>query len=170
MAIIRLSRRACQKLKEMARSGSSGREVRRAQALLWLHQGKSMTGVAQQLGLSRPAIYKTVERYQSRSEEPVEQRVRDRPHPGRPPTKREQVQEVIADLLKQPPQRYGYGALVWTTPLLHQQVQRRLHQSVSQWTVRRALRALNSRYKRLRYVLARRSATWRQAKGGSNAA
>jgi transposase len=170
MTIIRLSGRASQKLEQIARSGSGGREVRRAQALLWLHQGESVTAVAQRLGLSRRAIYKMVQRYQSRLEEPVELRVGDRPHPGRPPTKRDQAQAVIAEWLTQPPQRYGYRALVWTTPMLRHQVEQRLPQPISQWTIRRALRLLNYRYKRPRYVLARRSPTWHQAKGGSNAA
>jgi hypothetical protein len=54
--------------------------------------------------------------------------------------------------------------------MLRHQVEQRLPQPISQWTIRRALRLLNYRYKRPRYVLARRSPTWHQAKGGSNAA
>lgn len=49
--------------------------------------------------------------------------------------------------------------------MLRCQVQRDLNEAVSLRTVRRALRALRYRYKRPRLVLARRSPTWRQAKG-----
>lgn len=170
MATTRLNWRAHQKLEQVARSGSNGREVRRAQALLWLHQSESVTSVATRLGLSRQAIYQIVKRYQSYQGNPIEQRVSDRPHPGRPATKRKQTMEVIAQLLQQAPQRHGYRMLVWTVPMLRHQTEQRLQQPVSQWTVRRALHALRHRYKRPRYVLARRSPTWRQAKGGSNAA
>jgi len=49
-----------------------------------------------------------------------------------------------------------------------------IHQRTDKWlghaTIRRALRSLHQRYKRPRLVLARRSPTWRQAKGGLNAA
>lgn len=170
MATIQLSWQARQKLEYIARSGSKGREVRRAQALLWLRQGESVTTVARRLGLTRQGIYNIVQRYQDCQSEPVEQRVQDRPHPGRPATKRKQTMKVVDELLAHPPQRYGYRQLVWTTAMLRVQVERRLKQPVSQWTVRRALHDLGHRYKRPRYVLARRSPTWRQAKGGSNVA
>lgn len=169
MAGIQLSWRARETLKRVAQSGSNGREVRRAQVLLGLDQGENVTTVAQRLGLSRRAIYKIVQRYQARRGQSVEQRVSDRPHPGRPARKRTQAMDIVRERLSQPPRQYGYRALVWTTPRLRCQVQRRLHQPVSQRTVRRALRALRQRYKRPRYGLARQSPTWRQAKGGSNA-
>lgn len=170
MARFQLSEAGRQKLGAIARTSPKGREVRRAQALLWLHQGEGVTTVAQRLGLSRQGIYNIVKRYQARAGEPVEQRVKDRPRSGRPASKREQTMATVSELLKQPPRRFGYRQLVWTTPLLQAQVERRLQQSVSQATVRRALHELRYGYKRPRYVLARRSDTWRQAKGGSNGA
>ncbi len=170
MARIQLSEAARQKLGAIARSSPKGRDVRRAQALLWLHQGEGVTTVAQRLGLTRQGIYNIVKRYQVRAGEPVEQRVKDRPRSGRPATKREQTMAVVSELLPQPPRCFGYRQLVWTASLLQVQVERRLQQSVSRATVRRALHALRYGYKRPRYVLARRSATWRQAKGGSSGA
>jgi transposase len=170
MILIRLGGRAHESLERIARSDANARTVRRAQALLWLHTGESVGSVARRLGLSRRTIYKVVERYQARTAEPVAQRVADRPHPGRPATKRERVARVVNTLLKQKPSRYGYRAAVWSTPMLRRQAERRLHMPVSRRTVRRALRHLRHRYKRPRYVLARRSPTWRQAKGGSKKA
>lgn len=167
MATIRLSWRARKTLERVVRSSSSAHMVRRAQALLWLHQNERIDEVAQRLGLTRRAVYKIVERYQARSAEPVEARLRDQPHTGRPASKRQKVAQVLDQLLQQPPSRYGYRALVWTTPMLHAQAQRQLTEPISARTVRRALRELRYRYKRPRYVLARRSPTWRQAKGGS---
>lgn len=170
MTLIRLGGRARESLERIARSDANARTVRRAQALLWLHAGESVGSVAPRLGLSRRAIYKMIERYQARADEPVTQRVVDRPHPGRPATKRERVAPVVNTLLKKKPSRYGYRASVWSTPMLRRQAERRLHVPVSGRTVRRAVRHLRHRYKRPRYVLARRSPTWRQAKGGSKRA
>lgn len=170
MALIQLAWRARQSLERIAHSAARARAVRRAQALLWLHAGERVGSVARRLGLSRRTIYKIVERYRARTGEPVAQRVVDRPHSGRPATLRERVARVVNTLLKRKPSRYGYRASVWSTPMLRRQVERRLHTPVSGRTVRRALRGLRYRYKRPRYVLARRSPTWRQAKGGSKMA
>jgi transposase len=120
--------------------------------------------------MSRRGIYKIVAQYQARAGEPVADRIADRPHPGRRATKREQVARLVGQLLKTKPSHYGYRALAWSTPMLRHQVEQRLQMSVSDRTVRRALRQLRYRYKRPRYVLARRSVTWRQAKGGSKKA
>lgn len=170
MALIRLSWHARQAVEHLAHSGSKARMVRRAQALLWLHQGETVQTVAQRLGLTRRAIYKIVERYQARLDRPVVKRMEDHPHTGRPADKRQQVAQVLAELLPQSPADFGYRAFAWTTPMLRCQVEQRLQASTSPRTIRRALRDMRYRYKRPRYVLARRSPTWRQAKGGSNAA
>lgn len=69
-------------------------------------------------------------------------------------------------MLKRDPLRWGYRSPVWTVPMLRAQVLRVAGEKVSLRTVRRALRTLRYRYKRPRFVLARRSRTWRQAKGG----
>jgi len=170
MRLIRLASRARHTLERIAHSAANARMVRRAQALLWLHAGERVSIVAKRLGMSRRGIYKIVAQYQARADEPVAHRIADRPHLGRRATKREQVAQIVARLLKTKPSRYGYRALAWSTPMLRHQVEQRLRMSVSDRTVRRALRQLRYRYKRPRYVLARRSGTWRQAKGGSKTA
>lgn len=72
---------------------------------------------------------------------------------------------MIEQVWQRDPRRYGFRALVWTVPMLRYLIQRRSGQRVGQATIRRALRSLRYRYKRPRLVLARRLATWRQAKG-----
>ena len=170
MGLIQLSSRARKALENLAHTSSNARMVRRAQALVWLQQGEGVAEIAHRLGLSKRAIYKIVERYQARSDRPVVERLRDQPHTGRPADKRRQAAQVVAELLQKQPSEYGYRAFAWTTPMLRFQAERRMQASISARTIRRALRDLRYRYKRPRYVLARRSTTWRQAKGGSNAA
>jgi transposase len=167
MALIRIASRARQFLQRIIHSSSNAREVRRAQVLLWLHGGERPTQVAKRTGLTRQAIYAIVQRFQGRQGEPVATRIKDRAHPGRPPSKIVSARRVMQELLQQSPQRYHYRAPVWTVPMLQVQVQRRLQRNISRRTIRRALHQLRYRFKRPRYVLALRPTTWRQAKGGS---
>lgn len=166
MKLLHLGARAYRTLQKIVQSGSNGREVRRAQALLWLHQNETIRAIGQRLHLSRQAIYDLVQRYRARAHLPVAERVQDQPHPGRPATVRQRTQKVIQELLPLPPSRFGYRAPIWTAPMLRRQVEKRLRRCVSIDTVRRALHLLRHRYKRPRLVLAQRSPYWRQAKGG----
>jgi transposase len=170
MALIRLASRARQILQGIVDSCSNARQVRRAQVLLWLHNGESPSQVAQRSRLTRQAIYAIVQRYRTRQGQPVTTRIQDREHPGRPPTKVALARRVVQELLQQLPQRYHYRSPVWTVPMLQVQVQRRLHVKISRRTIRRALHQLRYRFKRPRYVLALRPVHWRQAKGGSKMA
>jgi transposase len=167
---MKLSGQAREILQEIARSGEDGREVRRAQGLLWLDKGESVAEVAQRLGVSRQMLYVLVERYKTRSQKqlPVAQRITDQLHTGRPGHKRSLVASELGVLLAQSPKEYGYRAQSWTLGMLQTQVRQRHRVEVSQDTVRRALYNLNYRCKRPRLVLARRAVGWRQAKGGSN--
>lgn len=170
MALLQLSSRAQGILQRIARSNADARLVRRAQILLDVHARVSISQIAQRFGRSRQAIYQVVRRYQARRALPVVERVRDQARPGRPATKRERTVAIVRDLLAQSPARYRYRSPVWTVPMLRCQVQRRLRCSVHARTIRRALHQLRHRFKRPRLVFAQRSATWRQAKGGSKTA
>lgn len=169
MASFKLASRAYAQLQELARTNADARQVRRAQALVWLHEGNRMSAVARRLGVNRRTVYYWVARYQSRHTEPVGQRVQECQRRGRAPRQSQIAQKVIARVWPRDPRRYGFRALIWTVPMLRCQIRQQTGEVVSLSTVRRALRRLRFRYKRPRLVLARRSTTWRQAKGGLNA-
>lgn len=166
MGIVRLSARACEQLERVIRTGHCGREVRRAQALIWLHEGVAVSEVARRTRLSRQALYTLVGRYESQLERAVAERVRDAERSGRPATRRNRVLRVLEPLLQQSPQQYGHRAACWTVPMLRGQLAHQKQLTASDDTIRRALKRLRHRYKRPRFVLSRRSPTWRQAKGG----
>ncbi len=166
----RLSARVHYILQRIARSNADARVVRRAQILLAVHARESLQQMARRVGRSRQSIYNLIQRFQACRELPVAERLRDRPRPGRPATKRERTVAIVRELLGQSPARYHYRSPVWTVPMLRCQVQRRLRCAVHARTIRRALHQLRHRFKRPRYVYAQRSATWRQAKGGSKRA
>ena len=168
--IVQLSYRARLTLETVAQGSAQGREVRRAQALLWLAAGEPVQDVARRLTVSRQMIYALVERYESRREFPVLERIQDAEHPGRPASKRLLAAAEVQDLLKHPPADYGYRGHVWTTGMLKTQIEKKHAISVSGDTVQRALYAIDYRCKRPRYVLARRDPHWQQVKGGSKPA
>ena len=170
MALFKLKWRAREQLQKVARVGTDARQVRRAQAWLWLDEGSRVSTVARRLGLTRRAIYHWMKWYEVRAAEPMTERVRDRARSGRPSAKIDSAQHIIGRVWSHDPRRHGYRALVWTVPMLRCQIQQETKQVVSLRTVRRALHKLRYRYKRPRLVLARRLSTWRQAKGGLNAA
>jgi len=169
MALFRLAPRARAQLQQIARTSPDARQVRRAQALLWLDSGNSFGAVAQRLGVHRRTLHRWRVRYEDRAAEPVAERVQEQPRRGRPPRQLHLARKVIGRVWPRDPRRYGYRALVWTVPMLRCEIRRQTGQVVAARTVRRALRGLRYRYKRPRLVLARRLATWRQAKGGLNA-
>ncbi len=169
MSRFRLSPAACEQLCQIVHRSASASAVRRAQALLRLSEGQNYRQVAEQVGVTRPTVYNWVQRYQARREQSVAERVQPSPHPGRPPKQLAMAKRVIAKVWQHDPRRHGFRALVWTVPMLRCEVRQQTGQVVSLRTVRRALQRLRYRYKRPRLVLARRLATWRQAKGGLNA-
>ena len=64
------------------------------------------------------------------------------------------------------PSEYGYQAEGWRATLIRYHLQAKQAIEVSETTVRRCLKGMGYRWKRPRYVLARRDPFWRQAKGG----
>jgi transposase len=134
--------------------------------LLQLHEGSLASKVAQQVGVSLRTIRRWVRNYRERMPAPVLERIGVGQHSGRPAIQGKRARRVIEQVWQRDPRRYGFRALVWTVPMLRCLIQRRTGQPLGQATVRRTLRRLRYRYKRPRLVLARRSPTWRQAKGG----
>jgi transposase len=167
--LLKLTKAQRKSLRHFSRN-ADGRLMRRAQALLWLGDGECVSHVAQRLQVSRQTLYDTVARFQERAGRPFRERLQDEPHTGRPATARAGATQMVQELLPQPPTDFGYRAPDWTVGMLQTQVQQRHGGAVSAATVTRALHDAGYRYKRPRYVLARRDPHWRQVKGGSSAA
>ena len=168
MSLIDLSAPERRQLRQIVKQVRDAKQVKRAQALLWLDQGESAIVIAQRHEVTRQTIYNWVHTFQARHHEPLSLRLQDRPRSGRPPTKRQVVQTVVQEVLAEDPRQLGYRSPGWTTPLLRQHLKTEHGLEVSGRTIRRTLRQLGYRYKRPRYSLARRAPTWRQAKGGSS--
>lgn len=140
------------------------RQLKRAQALLAVAAGETVSAIASRMKVARNTIYNWVTRFRERSEA-IAERLLDNDRCGRPNDLMQSVQEALPELLANKPVAYGYRHAEWTVGLLQAHL-RQQPIDVSTSTLRHALHALGYRWKRPRYVLRRRSETWRQAKGG----
>jgi transposase len=145
-------------------------EQHRAQALLWLAQGLPAAEVADLLGVSRQTIYNWAGRFHERAASGLLDRLADAPRSGRPPSGKGVIDPLIAAVVERSPQDFGLRSATWTAPVLCQYLRKEHGIAVSRMTVARAIDRLGLRWKRPRHELALRPDTWRQSKGGSNAA
>jgi len=145
-------------------------ELRRALALLWLDDGEHPQEVADRLCVSRQTVYNWAQRFQDRSGAPLDERLADGPRDGRPPTAQGIIDPLLEAVFGDDPRDWGYQAAVWTAPLLQRFLRDAHGLEVSTQSVRLAIARLELLWKRPRHRLAHRPATWRQAKGGFNAA
>src|SRR5512135_88608 len=148
----------------------SVKECCRVQARLGLAEGESVEAVADLLHVSRQTVYNGVSRFRERAGLGLRDRLGDAPRPGRPRTGGGVIDPLVAEVIDSDPRALGYRSTVWTAPLLSRYLQEHHQIAVCDRTVGRAIARLDIRWKRPRHQLARRPDTWRQSKGGSNAA
>jgi transposase len=170
MTLLTLSPQERESLEELTARTPHAHELRRAQALLWLDEGEGAPEVAQRLRVTRQTLYNWVRRFHGRSPHDLRARLAVGARSGRPRTVHGIIDPLILEVIERDPDELGYRSTVWTAPLLVQYLGDTHQISVSRKSVSLAIARLGLRWKRPRHDLARRSATWRQAKGGSNAA
>ena len=169
MTLITLSYREYKALENLVVRTKNAVHLRRAHALLWLDAGDPVQEVAARLRVSRRTIYNWVARFQGAPARDLTTRLSDGARPGRPRTAQGIIEPLILDVIDRDPRELGYRSTVWTAPLLTHDLATQHHLQVSRQSVSLAIARLALRWKRPRHDLARRPATWRQAKGGSNA-
>lgn len=91
----------------------------------------------------------------------------DRPKSGRKPSLSPAQRERLAEILDEEPKDHGYQSHGWTVPLLLAHLESHEGVSLSGSTLRRTLRRIGFRWKRPRYVLARKDPERAGKKGGA---
>ena len=167
---LRLSPTDYQNLLEVAHSTHDPRQLHRAQALLWLHEGDTVEEVATRLFTTPRTVFRWTRRFHDRQALELPARLADGPRSGRPTTVHGIIDTLLSAVMDGDPRHLGYHSTVWTAPLLRQYLREVHHIQVSRRSVGLAIARLGMAWKRPRYALARRAPTWRQAKGGSNGA
>lgn len=166
MSQFKLSRHARQALERLVVHTDQAIVLRRAQALLWVAEGRSVTQVARQLRITRQAIYKWIARIQQVPVSELTVRLKVSPRSGRPVTVAGIIDPLIDEVIDHAPRLFDFNSTVWTASLLAQYLTAEHGLEVSVSSVRLALARLEITWKRPRHTLALRSSTWRQAKGG----
>jgi len=168
MTLLTLSKKERAGLAEHMEHTPNAKELRRAQALLWLDSGEEVEAVATRLHVSGRTLYRWARRFEVRTPLSLGERLAEGARSGRPRTAYGVIDPLIVAVIDEDPRELGYRATVWTAPLLQQYLEEVQQIAVGRHSVALAIGRLRLRWKRPRHHLARRASTWRQAKGGSN--
>ena len=153
-------------LSRLAASAPTGKELTRAQALVWLDDGETVGEVAQRLLVSRQTVYNWRLRFRQRSDQDLRARLQDALRGGRPPTALGIIDPLPEEVIDTDPREHDYRHTVWTAALLQHYLRQAHGITVCRRSIGLAIARLGIRWKRPRHVLGQRPDTWRQAKGG----
>ena len=151
MSTLKLNAATRQQLEDALAHTENPRQLRRAQALLWVDAGEPVTHAAQRLGVSRQSIYNWIGWLDRRRGSDAAPSGDARPS-GRPPIKSEILDRVVPQLLGSHPGKEGYSAAGWTNRLLRDYLLRRHRLKVSAGTLAFAVKRAGYRWERSRYV------------------
>lgn len=168
MTLVALSPEERAFLEQLMTSTPHAQALRRAQGLVWLADGESPPAVARRLRVTRQTVYNWVSRFVYHRPGNLLQGVTPGVRSGRPRTVHGVIDPLIAQVIDGDPRALGYRSTVWTASLLAQYLWEEHDITVSRQSVSAAIDRVGLRWKRPRHCLARRSPTWRQAKGGSS--
>lgn len=138
------------------------REVERAKILLAYSEGHSLTEIERRLGLSRPTIYKCIDKALAAG---VEAGLKDRYHRPQAPQISEMAKAWVVSIACRKPKELGLAAELWTLASLAQYVAAHAQEAgfarltqAAKATVWRILNAHDLKPHRVRYYLERRDA------------
>ena len=139
MALIKLNAKQVAQLEKLLITRPDARELKRAQALLWLSDGESVEQVAARLRVTRQTIYNWVERFLARSGLNLKERLSDGARQGRPPRALEIIDPLIDEVVEKDPRDCGYRSTIWTASLLKQYLEEKHQIEISASSVRLAI-------------------------------
>ncbi len=148
-SLVRLTRPQKRRLQRVVQRGRDARPVRRAQVVLQLASGVSVTQVSEALSVARSTVYRWAAQFMAFGEACLSVC-----HSGRPAyTVDETLRETLWELVSQPPSDYAYLRSTWTSEMLAQTLTALLARPVHASTVRRELPKLGLRWRRARPTL-----------------
>ena len=150
MKRLHLSSQQRHQLERQLKSSRDVRLYRRTLAILEYDRGRSVTEISRMLRVSRPSVYRRIERYRQSSDPDS---LLDEDRWGRGPAWTEECSQWLQSFLRRSPAELGYYAGNWTVPLLRDPLEMRVGKRFCDHTIRRALSRLDYVWKRPRYVL-----------------
>jgi transposase len=113
------------------------REVQRASILLKYAEGNSITSIEKELGISRPTIYKCIDKALAAGAETA---LKDKYHRPKEPVITEEAKTWVVNLACTKPKDHGYAAEIWTLAHLAKHV-RKHASSAGHECLKRAVKA-----------------------------
>ena len=148
-SVLEMGRPVRRRLEKVAQRHRDADYRRRANAILALHEGKSVSEAARQVRATRVSVRDWRERYERFGEEGLVPLQKGRPTE----TTSEEVCTKVLELIEQQPKDSGYFSNNWTSQMLAEQLRERLERFVHASTVRRLLPLLGVVWKRARPTL-----------------
>ena len=153
LRMLELSRSERTALEAALKATRDRRHWVRLRGVLLAAQGVPIAEICRDLGCAQSSAYDWLAHWR-RSRDPAA--LADAPRSGQPPVLKAAHRARLEQLLGEPPEDYGYKTVGWTVPLFAIHFAEVEGVPVSETTLRRVLHALGYRWKRPRYVLARR--------------
>jgi transposase len=122
MTLIKLSSREVARLEKFVTATPDAKQLKRAQALLWVTKGDTLEEVARHLRVTRQTVSNWIGRFEARADLPLEERLSDGARRGRPPTALEIIDPLIEEVIAQDPREFGYRSTIGTADLLQQDI------------------------------------------------
>lgn len=148
-SISEMNRAVRRRLQRVVQKHRDGHYRRRANALLLLHEGKTVSGVARLLQASR----KSVRGWRRRYEQIGESGLVPEPRGRKETTVSEALCAKLLELVQKQPGDYGYLRSRWTSEMLSEQIYEALDVVIHASTVRRLLPRLGVFWNRARPTL-----------------
>jgi len=158
---LQLTEEQQQQLEKISRSRTApAREVERAHILLRYAAGENITAIHKALGVSKPTIYKCVDKALAAG---PERGLKDLPHSPKQPVITEAAKAWVVDLACTKPKEHGYAAELWTQSQLALHTRKHAPEAghaclrqASKATIHRILKAQPLQPHKVKYYLERR--------------
>ena len=164
---LKLSEAEREKLSKLSQSRTAPRrEVERASILLRYAEGKSLSSIKRELNVSRPTIYKCIDKALAAG---IETGLKDKFHSPKQPIITEEAKAWVVNLACTKPKEHGYAAELWT--FAHLAKHTRNHAPAAGYeclnqagkaTIHRILKAHPVRPHKMKYYLEKRDEEFEQ--------
>src|ERR1039458_5346982 len=115
-ARLQISEEEAKYLQKIAQSRTEPqREVQRARILMKYLAGESITGIQETLKISRPSVYKCIDKALAMG---LEAALKDKYHRPKEPVITEEAKSWVINLACTKPKDHGYAAEIWSRSLL----------------------------------------------------
>ena len=166
-AKLNLDQEQKEQLQQIANSRKAPlREVQRASILLQYSEGTPIVDIEKKLHISRPTIYKWIEKALAMG---IEEGMKDKYHRPKEPVITEDAKAWVISMACQKPKAYGYAAEMWTLSAMADHVKRNAAQagydclnSAAKATIHRILESHPIRPHKMAYYLERRDPDFEQ--------